>query len=599
MVETPPVGDGRFHVGVSHRDGKGLDGNKLAASAVAEGLITEEQAKVMSDKERIDLIFLPGFSSAEKVTNVSGRGVGMDVVKTNLDKLGGIIDIDSEVGERTTIRIKLPLTLAIIPSQIIFAGGERYAIPQVNLEELLRIPADQVKNRIEIVGDAEVVRLRGNLLPLIRLTDVIGVQRTYIDLVDGSVKIDRRESIADRRSIHSSLSIDDSGSDEPSTLNSQPATQQTRSPNDRRYHAGSAVKVVVVSTGSLKYGLVVDELLDSEEIVVKPLGRHLKNCKGYAGATIMGDGRVALILDAAGLSRMAELMSAEETERAVELKKKAVKLKEDIQSLLIFRSAEDEQFAVPLGLVARIEKKKRANIEQIGGMKVMQYREQSLPLFAIDEVAGVKPLAENEDILVIVFLVAGREVGLLATAPVDALEVAVTFDESTLRQQGIMGSAIIEGYTTLMVDIFGLVEAIQPEWFSGQEKVQMSGGKAAAILYAEDSRFFRNQVKSFIEEDGYNVIEAEDGMVAWNLLCEHADEISVVVTDIEMPNLDGFGLAEKIKSNENFSHLPIIGLTTLAGEEDMTRGKEVGIEDYQIKLDKEKLLKSIRSLLSR
>lgn len=162
-----------------------------------------------------------------------------------------------------------------------------------------------------------------------------------------------------------------------------------------------------------------------------------------------------------------------------------------------------------------------------------------------------------------------------------------------------MGSAIIEGYTTLMVDIFGLVEAIQPEWFSGQEKVQMSGGKAAAILYAEDSRFFRNQVKSFIEEDGYNVIEAEDGMVAWNLLCEHADEISVVVTDIEMPNLDGFGLAEKIKSNENFSHLPIIGLTTLAGEEDMTRGKEVGIEDYQIKLDKEKLLKSIRSLLSR
>jgi two-component system chemotaxis sensor kinase CheA len=167
---------------------------------VEKGLINEDQAKVMSDKERTNLIFLPGFSTAEKVTDVSGRGVGMDVVKTNLDKLGGIIDIDSELGKGSTIRIKLPLTLAIIPCQIVMTGNERYAIPQVNLEELLRIPANQVKERIERVGNAEVVRLRGNLLPLIKLAEVIDTESIYVDQQTGKNQVDRRKSIADRRS---------------------------------------------------------------------------------------------------------------------------------------------------------------------------------------------------------------------------------------------------------------------------------------------------------------------------------------------------------------------------------------------------------------
>ena len=195
---------GQVNIEISD-DGKGLDGNKLAATAADRGLITEDQARVMSDKEKVNLIFLPGFSTAEKVTDVSGRGVGMDVVKTNLDKLGGVVDIDSEPGKGTTIRIKLPLTLAIIPSQIISTGGERYAILQVNMEELFRIPADQVKDRIERVGDADVVRLRGKLLPVIRLADVIGVERKYYDLEEEKEDMDRRENIADRRSKKSPL----------------------------------------------------------------------------------------------------------------------------------------------------------------------------------------------------------------------------------------------------------------------------------------------------------------------------------------------------------------------------------------------------------
>ncbi|MGD9366331.1 MAG: chemotaxis protein CheW [Desulfobacteraceae bacterium] len=576
-------------------DGKGLDGGKLAAKAIQKGLITEDQAKLMSAREKTNLIFLPGFSTAEKVTDVSGRGVGMDVVKTNLDQLGGIIDIDSEPGKGTTIRIKLPLTLAIIPCQIVLTGGERYAIPQVNLEELLRIPADQVRNRIERVGDADVVRLRGNLLPLIRLAEVIGVEPQYTDPESGETKPDRRKSLADRRSKKSPLFDEDADTAGEKTSSTQ-EHHQSRQVHERRFHAESALNIVVVSTGAMKYGLVVDELNDSEEIVVKPLGRDLKKCKGYAGATIMGDGRVALILDVSNIAQMAGLTSIEGSTRAAEVaraEQEAVRAGQDKQALLIFRSAEDEQFAAPLNLVERIEKIKSTDVENLGGKRVIKYRGGSLPLFSIDEVAMVKPLADTENMLVIVFNVASREVGLLAMGPVDAQEVNLDIDGVTLRQPGIMGSAIINDNTTLLVDIYEIVKALNPQWFEEPKLPESMEGEAPTILFAEDSSFFRNQVKSSMEKEGFNVLEAEDGLIAWDLLVENADLVSLVVTDIEMPNMDGFALTEKIKGSSAFAHLPVIALTTLAGEEDIARGKQVGIDDYQIKLDREKLMNSI------
>ena len=581
-------------------DGNGLDGNKLAAKALEKGLITEDQAKLMSAREKNNLIFLPGFSTAEKVTDVSGRGVGMDVVKTNLDQLGGIIDIDSELGKGTTIRIKLPLTLAIIPCQIVLTGGERYAIPQVNLEELLRIPADQVQNRIERVGDADVVRLRGNLLPLIRLSDVIEVDPVFVDPQTGSSQLDRRKSLSDRRSKKSPLFSEQGDTAAVEADTDDERLSRRTNAHERRYHADSALNIVVVSTGAMKYGLVVDELNDSEEIVVKPLGRDLKKCKGYAGATIMGDGRVALILDVSNLARMAGLASLEATSRAAEVaaaELEAVRAGQDKQALLIFRSAEDEQFAAPLNLVERIEKIKRTDIENVGGKRVIKYRGGSLPLFSIDEVAKVKPLADMDNMLVIVFNMAKREVGLLAMGPVDAQEINLDIDGITLRQEGIMGSAIINDNTTQLVDIYEIVKALNPQWFDTPQAMETETGKVATILFAEDSSFFRNQVKSSMEKEGLNILEAEDGAIAWDLLQANADTIDLVVTDIEMPNLDGFGLTKRIKNNPAYAHLPVIALTTLAGEEDMAMGKKVGIDDYQIKLDREKLMNSIHAFL--
>jgi two-component system chemotaxis sensor kinase CheA len=353
----------------------------------------------------------------------------------------------------------------------------------------------------------------------------------------------------------------------------------------------------------MKYGLVVDILNDSEEIVVKPLGRHLKHCKGYAGATIMGDGRVALILDVGNIAKMAGLISLEGTDRAAKISKETddavIMANKDKQSLLVFRSAEKEQFAIALNLVERVEKINKSAIEEVGGKRVMQYRGGSLPLFAIDEVAQVKPLADKEDLLVIVFTLAGREIGLLAMGPVDATEISAEIDDSTLKQPGILGSVIIGNHTTLLVDIFGLVKALNPEWFSGHKPVATLDRKTPTVLYAEDSDFFRNQVKDFIENVGYNVIAAEDGMIAWNLLQEHADKVDLVITDIEMPNLDGYDLTTKIRHDNRFTELPIIAVTSMAGDEEIAKGKTVGINEYQIKLDKEKLIDSLHHYLQR
>jgi two-component system, chemotaxis family, sensor kinase CheA len=581
-------------------DGRGIDGDALAASAVNKGLLTLEQTQAMSEKEKVNLIFLPGFSTAKQVTDVSGRGVGMDVVKTNLDQLGGHVDIISEVGQGTTISVKLPLTLAIIPCQIIMTGGERYAIPQVNLEELLRIPASQVKERIERVGTAEVVRLRGNLLPLIRLSDVIGADRTYFDPKEDSFKRDRRQLISDRRSQESPLFKD---REKQSAENHESGQQHDRSVKDRRISAASALNIVVVSTGSIKYGLIVDKLQDSEEIVIKPLGRHLQQCKGYAGATIMGDGRIALILDVANLARMARLTSVDGSDRATELAlaaEEAVKSKKDRQALLVFRSSEDEQFAVPLNQVDRIEKIKRSEVETVGGKRVMQYRDGSLSLMCVDDVAMVKPLADHDDLLVVVFHIASRAVGLLAIGPIDALEISDDIDESTLKQTGIMGSAIINGHTTMLVNVFELTQTLHPEWFENREIFEYSekaGVKPPTILIAEDSNFFRNQVKSYLTEAGYQVLEGEDGQVAWDLLVERREDIALVVTDIEMPNLNGFQLTQRIKTDKRFTGLPVIALTTLAGEEDIAKGKAVGIDEYHIKLDKERLMASVHAFV--
>jgi two-component system, chemotaxis family, sensor kinase CheA len=588
---------GQINIMISD-DGKGMDPAKIASAAVSKGLIIAEKVRSMSEKEMISLIFLPGFSTAQQVTDVSGRGVGMDVVKTNLDKLGGKVEIESIPGKGSTIRIKLPLTLAIIPSLLISAAGNRFAIPQMNVVELIRVRASQAKERIELIGNSEVLVLRGMLIPIIHLADALGIPR-FLEAPEGDGIIsERRLQLADRRSpkwpsFEGGLEAHRNQANEDSL-----SEAERRLRPDRRTRASSDLNIVVVNSGVFQYGLVVDELHDTVEIVVKPVGTHLKHLREYAGATILADGKVALILDINGLASRAGLTSLGGTFRAEALEEESAAGKAlDHQSFLLFRNAPDESCAVPLDLVERIERCKSSEIETVSGRMVLKRRGASMPLFKLEELAHVKPLPEDADRVVIVFHLADREVGLLATLPVDAVETAVQVDTSTLKQKAVFGTAIIHDRTTMLVDIHDLVESLYPEWFIGRAKPADHGKGPASVLLAEDSDFFRNMVQKYLEEEGYRVLAAADGMEAWELLQKNSEEIRIVVTDIEMPRMDGLSLTRQLRADRRFEKLPVIAVTSLADDESVARGTAAGVSRYQIKLDKDHLLRCIAELL--
>ena len=531
-------------------DGKGINAVKVAESAVAKGLITLEKLRGLSEQDKMALIFLPGLSTAEKVTDISGRGVGMDVVKTNLDRLGGKVEIKSEPGKGSTFRIKLPLTLAIIPSLIVSVGAERYAIPQINVEELLRVRAEDLGKRIERIGDVEVLLLRDRIISLVRLDTLLGKD----------------------------------GTDEGSA-------------------GQGALEIAVVTTGSLQYALVVSAFHDTEEIVVKSLGRHLKGLREYAGATILGDGAVALILDIAGLSAAAHLGAVADGSLPGSQEAEAERERlEDTHALLLFHNAQDEVCATPLDTVLRIERITPEQVEVFGGRRTMQYRGASLPLVTLSDTATVKSISEAKDLAVIVSSVHGREVGLLGAMPVDVVETKAVIDQITHRQKGVTGSALIRERTTLIADVFELVDTVYPEWSQAKAAVRTAaeakagpGAPTPTVLLAEDSDFFRAQVKKYLEEDGFTVLDAPDGQAAWELLQENATVVTTVVTDVEMPRLTGLELAMKIRGDARFNSIPIIALSSLAGEDDVAKGRAAGIDDYQVKLDRDRLISGVRS----
>ncbi len=529
---------GKVNIQISD-DGRGIDAVKLKEKAVGKGLLTPDQAQAMSDREALMLIFRPGFSMAEKVTGVSGRGVGMDVVKTNIERLGGTVTVETELGKGATIHVKLPLTLAIIPSLVVRCGDRRYAIPQPSIRELVRVKAGDAALQIERIKQAEVFRLRGVLLPLVRLADTL----------DLGVAADA---------------------------------------------VPSAVHVIVVESGQLRYGMVVDGLCDSEEIVVKPLGRHMKGCTCLAGATVLGDGNVALILDITGIASYAGLRVSEEDAAAEEL---AGDASAETQSLLLFSNHPEEHFGVPMEVVARLERVRTEQIDSVGGQQILQYRGGTLPLLSLEQCINCKPRPPASKEYVVVFTAAGREVGLIVPELLDIRSVSTQIDTLTFREPGVAGSLVYEQKTIRWVDIHELARKIHPDWYAPQAPPQTPEGSPPRILVAEDSDFFRKQLTAFLESDGYEILACEDGAVAWNALQEPGSHFDLVVTDIEMPNLDGLGLVRNIRKDSRLASIPVIAVTSLAGEDDVRRGREVGVTEYHVKLDREVLMAAVGRMI--
>ncbi|TWT99214.1 Chemotaxis protein CheA [Botrimarina colliarenosi] len=526
-------------------DGGGIDPEKLKAKAVQKGVITPEQAESMNDREALRLIFAPGFSTAAEVTDVSGRGVGMDVVRTNIAKLGGTVDVESEVGKGSNIVVTLPLTLAIIPSLIVQVGCDRFAIPQVNIAELVRVRDSERSTKLGRVKNAEVLRLRGQLLPLVRLREKLGCGPA-----EGPVQ----------------------------------------------GNATGATNVIVVDTGQTRFGLVVEALHDSEEIVVKPLGRHYKNCRKLAGATILGDGHVALILDIAGIAGDLNLRSDEELrEKGADATTSAAD-KEDRQSMLFFKNNQVDNFAIPMDIIARIERVPVDQLDSVAGQEVLQYRDTTLPLMRLESCISASPGDFAESAYVVVYDVRGREVGLIAPELEDIREVPTVVDTVTFREPGVIGSLVTNEKTVRLLDLFELTQMSHPEWFSADSEPELNEESLPPmILLAEDSGFFRTQVKKIFEEKGYRVADFEDGKLAWEDLDAENHSYDVIVTDIEMPNMNGFELCHRVKNDPRFSSIPVIALTSLAGSADVQHGMEVGIDDYQIKMDRDKLLTAVQN----
>ena len=381
------------HIVIEIRDdGKGIDVEAVRSKAIERGLTTSEEASHLPDHRIFDFIFEAGFSTAKQVTNVSGRGVGMDVVRRNIEQIGGSIEIHSEVGQGSVFRIKIPLTLAIMSALIVGSGGLEFAVPQIGVLELVRISEENRKS-LEDVNGAAFYRLRDTLLPLVRLDHVLGL----VPFEKG------------RRNIQS----------------------------------GS---IVVCQVGVSRFGLVVDRILDTQEIVVKPVGRMVKGVKIYAGTTILGDGSVIMILDVPGIATEADML---DRSKSVDVDAEALAEATNGESFLLFDAGVDAPRAIPLDDVSRLEEVPVDEIEWAAGRWVVQYRGHLLPLVAASDRIGMRDVSPRNVIVI------GDGAGAFGIAVDEIRDIVRQRIEirSDTDQAGLVGTAVVAGRTTEIIDV--------------------------------------------------------------------------------------------------------------------------------------------------
>ncbi len=569
-------------------DGRGIDGDRVCEKAVERGLLSIEKARGLSGKEKQNLIFLPGLSTAEKVSEISGRGVGMDVVKANIDGLGGKVEIVSELGRGSSFRIKLPLTLAIIPSLILSTSGEIFAIPQLNVVEMLLIPAEMVKRKIEVIGDQEVLVLRGKLLPLISLNTFLAGERTFVDGKTGKESCERRQRLADRRSPHYHS---------PGVLSRPGDGSLPQRENGRRYHAASDINVVIVTTGSFSYGIAVDKPLFTEEIVVKQLGSDLKGLAEYSGATIMGDGRIALIIDVFGLATRANIMGQQHTistamvETAVDTRHDA-----DTVPFLAFRYGGPQTLVLPLFLVARLEKVQLREIVACGGWKAIQHGDRILPVFMVSDITDIEPLRAEQECGVIVIRVRDREIGLIAALPIQVIEINPAIDNTVLRQPGIGGSMAWGSKSVLFVDIWEILARQRPELLDFSHESSFTNEKAPELLVLEPSDYFSNQLRLQFENHGYAVRLVR----SWHEIeaCLNAAEsgYKALMADARVLRRDNFATIRRLRETKKLNGTRIVALRNSFDDcgNDLTAE---GISEVFQKLENQNLAEWLNSAL--
>ncbi|HLJ51368.1 MAG TPA: chemotaxis protein CheW [Bryobacteraceae bacterium] len=518
---------GQVNIEISD-DGGGIDVALLKQKALEKGLIKAEQAERMTEREGLHLIFLAGLSTARAVTNVCGRGVGMDVVRSNIERIGGVVEVLSRLTAGTTIKLKIPLTLAIIPGLVVTSGGERFVIPQASLLELIRLDGDTAA-KIEYVHGTPVCRRRGKLLPIAFLNEVLKL----------------------------------------------------------RSHGEAARNIVVLQAEDHQFGLVVDGIKDTQEIVVKPLGKQLKGLAVYAGATIMGDGRVALILDVPGIGEKAAVMDNHREQSRNETQTAAQTLA-DCERLLLFRAGTFTRVAVPLAVVARLEEFPRSALERAGGRYVVQYRGGILPVLALSSVLEPDTPGEGQvldPVPVIVFADGARGLGVMVDEIVDIVEEPVQVRERGDRH-GLLGSGIVGKLVTDFLDVRAVIESTSRTWLH-----QGRTGDAPAVLLAEPSPFVRGVLRCELEISGYRVIEAASAAEAMERLRKHKP--AVVLAALDLPPQGCAALHDEMRRDPDLAVIPTVGLAASREEAERQRGT---LDDCQMKADCSAMLASIQRL---
>ena len=511
-------------------NGRGLNTERIKAKAVANGLVSEADLEKMTEAQIHKFIFAPGFSTAAAVTSVSGRGVGMDVVRTNIDQIGGTIDVKSVAGEGSSVTIKIPLTLAIVSALIVEAAGDRFAIPQLSVVELVRARANS-EHRIERIKDTAVLRLRNKLLPLVHLKKLLG--------------------------------IDDGSSSDPENG-----------------------FIVVTQVGSQTFGIVVDGVFHTEEIVVKPMSTKLRHIDMFSGNTILGDGAVIMIIDPNGIAKALGTSVAASHEIADENAAMRASAAEQLTSLLVFRAGSSQPKAVPLALVTRLEEIAADKIELSNGRYMVQYRDQLMPLVQMAGVglkgSGAQPI--------LVFADDGRSMGLVVDEIIDIVEERLNIEVAS-SSEGILGSAVIRGHATEVIDVGHFLPMAFADWFHRKE--MRPSLNAQSVLLVDDSAFFRNMLAPVLKAAGYRVRVAPSAQEGLQAL-RSGQPFDVVLTDIEMPEMNGYEFAETIRADQHLSSMPIIALSSLVSPAAIERGRLAGFHDYVAKFDRPGLIAALK-----
>jgi len=565
---------GRVNIKITD-DGRGVDTQLIRKKVIEKRLKTEAELEQMSHQDILNLVFLPGFSTMDKADDIAGRGVGMDVVKTSIEKLGGSFDFESKIDEGTTILLRLPLTLAIIPSLIVTSGNQLYAVPQVSLVELVSLYDNEILTKIERADDHEVYRLRDRLLPIVRLSEVLAMPKLFDRVSRAEIA---EHYYQENRKIRWQLLKD--GKDESSiTLD-------------------KSLNIVVLKVGTSHYGLIVDEILGTEEIVVKPQHSSLKSLGIYSGSTIMGNGKTALILDVGGIARHTGITLAEKimADHEQEL------MGEDLQSVLLFKSGPTEQFALSLPLIRRIEPVQKTDIELIGDKEYITVDGVSTLVLKLENILNVSPIEQHEKMFLILPRNLTRPVGILMSSFIDVVDTAVEIDVESYQADGLLGTAIMNGVMTLFLDFYRLVEIIEPEYFGERQVVSSDisaaeSEQAGRLLLLEDISFFRHLIKGYLEAEGYQVVDVKNGQLGLDQF--DTNEFDLIISDLEMPVMNGWEFIKNVRQNKLLKDIPAVALTSLDNDESRRRAIENGFNYYEVKLDREHFLATISEALGK